>query len=193
MEENFRKVFVHELGHFISNWILFEEINQYKPEKIELISKDESNFWGKLYCKRRTDMPAKRYFQEAVLYDFESTLTTLYGCFFQSILEGKSSFKDCLNCIDGILDNNFFESAVRIYDKDYGKIEEIMNEHFTKLSNTKLPNLLEKFNIEEYYSKDSKIYTFDELKKDEQIINIKEQIKPIFISTYQKLKTTPQK
>ncbi len=192
-DDNFKRVFIHELGHFVSNWIIFELISQYKPHSIVLNTKDENSFWGKVDFKNRTDMPAKRYFPGAVLYDFESTISTLYGCFFQSIFEEKDSFKECLNCIDGQMDGAFFCGAAKTYNKNLVDLEIILTEHYDKLSNSSLADMLKNFDFTSYYQNAEYIYYYVDLIKDQQIINVKNVVEPLLIEVYEKLKTTPQK
>lgn len=60
MSANFRKVFIHELGHFVSNWILYELIHQYKLHSIEIGKSSETSYWGKVMRQNRTDIKPAR-------------------------------------------------------------------------------------------------------------------------------------
>lgn len=84
--ENFKMVFIHELGHFVTNEILFEKFGIYEPTdlSIDWIA-NKARFVGQHRRKNRTDIKLKGIYNGAHLYDLEGSITVLFGCIFQTI------------------------------------------------------------------------------------------------------------
>ncbi|AZA81222.1 hypothetical protein C1637_01205 [Chryseobacterium lactis] len=192
-ESELKKVFIHEVGHFTANLILFEEIGQYKPKGIN-ITWDTKNqvLTGAVQAKNRTDMKPVKYYFNAVLYDFESVISTIYGCIFQSILFNLDDFTNCTSTLDGSSDYSFYKFAVHNYYLDISVIDGILQKHYEELKKTELRQKLLNFDLD-YFFKETPFsleyfISYDDLTKYEELITIKNIVKPLMLITYNELK-----
>ncbi len=192
-ESELKKVFIHELGHFTSNLILFEEIGQYKPKGIN-IKWDATNkvLTGRVNAKNRTDMKPVKYYFNALLYDFESVISTMYGCIFQSILFNLDNFSNCTYSLDGRSDYSFYKFAIHNYHLDITIIDDILQKHYEELKKTELRQKLLNFDLD-YFFKETPFsleyfISYDDLTKYKKLITIKNIVKPLMLIAYNELK-----
>lgn len=190
--ENFKKTFIHEVGHFVSDLIIYELIQDGKPHKIILREVYPNKFIGECNTLRRQKSTPKKYFpNNGVLYDFESSITLLMGCFFQSIYSN-NEYKNCFYSIDGSNDWVVFDTGRSFLKRAKEATRELIDKHYVLLLESELSHKLQSFNFSKFYSLDSILeFTYDELNAENEIINIKAILKPLFLAFHEEIKTTP--
>lgn len=199
-EIQFKRVLIHELGHFISNQILFEKFGHYKPIDIHIDWINNKNIYtGSIRRKVRLDIPLKERFYHYHLYDFEAIITTLYGCIFQHFYnESLFSYNNCISCSDGSYDYKFYCFAINTYALSRKRIDVLIEQHIEMLSKTELSTKLKSFNFENFINSSSSIsyvYDYDFINKQQEIKDIMDIIEAPFLITHNLLReiSSPKK
>ncbi|OPC55097.1 hypothetical protein DSC47_11140 [Elizabethkingia miricola] len=195
---NFKKVFIHELGHFISHLILYENIGEYDPVKIEIIWDNERKcYFGKHIHKNKNSFNGLPfYINESRIQEFPIILNTLYGCIFQAIyINNKVELQLCRECIDGSNDNSQVNKVYLDYQNYHKKekSEEIISMHLDKVLELNLGELLLKLDEDFLLSTkdpDSSYfeYSSEYLISNPIIVEIKFRLSSLFMRAYNDLK-----
>lgn len=194
-ELEFERVLIHELGHFISTLIVFEEIGEYKPHSIEIKWDSSANQYIGQH-KHKNNEKILLGINHSKIQEFHNIITTLYGCVFQALYNDDfNEFEKCKNCLDGKDDNSQVQKVYNDYSHYYKRndAELLINNHLKLLFEKKISTILQDFDftnfkVSKYNLGNHYFYDFDFLSKHKEIIKIKSAIRDNFIQIYQQLK-----
>ncbi|MBL7704911.1 MAG: hypothetical protein JNM21_05110 [Taibaiella sp.] len=148
LEDKFKRIFWHEIGHFVAHFFNKEYFGNLGTEIIEITYHPEYNdFTGRLKPKK----PLGQEHLEPPLKDYTNFITTIiYGCLFQSIFTNKE-FEYCFDYnksnTNGYDDASKFWDNMRNLKVDKESIYEIVLEHFNIVKESNCLNLLFDSNI----------------------------------------------
>lgn len=194
-ETDFRRVLIHELGHFISHQILFENIGEYPPHKIEVKWDSKHNHYiGEHTHKNKLIGDSYIDINESKIQEFPNILNMLYGCIFQAIYRNDiEEFSLCKNCIHG---SNDYYNVTRVYG-DYRhchkkhSAEIIIHNHLNTILELNISDLLINLDLDYFIDNQSNpnhfIYNVQYLNENETINSIKSKLKQYFTETYDSL------
>lgn len=194
-ETKFKKIFIHELGHFIADSIVFENYNMQEPSDLSIDWIEyENKYQGSVRTK--TDN-SKRMFKAIYpntdfrLYELESIITLLYGCIFQELYNESDLMTDCLNSLDGQRDNLYYEFAIQKYNLDKDEIDEKVKRHVEILKKSNAREGIQNFDFSIFNDHSSSIAYFlqsKDLNGNKDFLKIKNIISPLLIEVYEELK-----
>ncbi|WP_162926046.1 hypothetical protein [Chryseobacterium aurantiacum] len=143
-----RRVFYHELGHYVSAFLNKKYFTGYGSEyiKIHRCENKQDEFCGKTEPIKPKDYKKNILFYETLS---ENLVSYIYGCLFQSYFSQSQTLEYCFKYFGKNDEDAFYNNIAihRLGQEKAFRLEQLNNEHYKKIADNELLKELESIDI----------------------------------------------